>query len=278
MRRVTGGLIALSLVYLSASGQTAPSVLVVCAPGYPGTTEEAQSFMDGFAGIAAKEAGWPAEDLEAVYFENEATGLARMNDPEAALALVPLPFFLEHGDELDLVPHLHAVTDKGGDEVWALVARKGAVSGPADLKDFEVTGRPGYSPAFVKGTILGRWGPLPEETQITFTDRSLSALRRAAAGEKVAVILDREQTESLPSLPFGKELEVVTRSERMPGMILCAIGGRLGEKRSGELVKGLLGLHKSAEGADILRSIWMSRFETIDRKALERARKAFEAA
>src|SRR5512137_188895 len=83
-------LLALQASVPAAAGTT----LVVCAPGYPGSTEEAQPAMDAFAAAAGAAAAWPSGDLQAVYFETEAGGIERLAREDAGLALVPLPFFL----------------------------------------------------------------------------------------------------------------------------------------------------------------------------------------
>lgn len=278
MRRFGIRLAALVLLLPTLAESAGPSrtVLVVCAPGYPGSTEEAQPLLDDFTRAAALKADWPPEALQSVYYQNEADGLERLARPDAGMALVPLPFLLKHERALDLSARLHAIPEVGGDQAWSLVARKGALARPADLAGWELTGRPGYSPAFVRGPILGDWGRPPDDTAVTFTKSPLSALRRAAAGEKIAVILDREQTEALDSLPFGAELEIVTRTGPMPGMILATVGKRLDEASAGRLMDALLRLHQSKKDAEILGAILMSRFDTVDAGAIEKARAAFE--
>lgn len=251
-------------------------MLVVCAPGYPGTTAQAQPSMDSFARAAEKAAGWAAGDLGAVYHEDEEAGLARLGDADAALALVPLPFFLKHGEGLSLRPRLQVVQETGAEEVWSLVAARGRVSTPASLEGWEVIGTPAYAPRFVRGPVLGAWGALPASASITFTARPLSALRRAASGETVAVILDRAQTEALPSLPFAADLEIVARSGPLPGVLLCSVGDRISDARAGALVAGLLRLHEAESGAEVLASLRMTRFEEVDLQALARAREAFD--
>src|SRR5207245_3648963 len=51
-----------------------PAAIVVCAPGYPGTTGAAQPTMDAFASAAAAAAGWPAGSVRAAYFETAESG------------------------------------------------------------------------------------------------------------------------------------------------------------------------------------------------------------
>ena len=63
---------------LAAASVAPPVTLVVCAPGYPSNTQEAQPSMDRLAAAVTRAAGWPQSRLEAEYQESEAGGLARI--------------------------------------------------------------------------------------------------------------------------------------------------------------------------------------------------------
>jgi hypothetical protein len=269
---------ALLVLSLALAGAAAPRVLVICAPGYPGTTAQARPVMESFAAAAARVAGWPKDSLSAEYHEKAEPGLARLAQEDAALALVPLPFYLQNGSALGLAPRLVVVRDAGATETWSLVAKKGTVPSPAALAGFEIAGVPGYAPAFVRGPVLGPWGALPSSATIKFTPSILSALRRAATGEKVAVLLDSSQAKASASLPFAADLETVYRAEPLPGTLLCTVGERAKSPEFERLLKGLLGLHKSPDGADALAAMQMTRFATADLASIEVARKAFASA
>lgn len=258
---------------------SAPHLLVVCAPGYPGSTLEAQPAMDGLAAAIAAGAGWKEGELAAIYHENEAAGVARLAAPEATLALVPLNFWLEHGDRLKLVPRLQAIA-LGGEaaEPWSLVAGKGAVHGPAELAGFELVSLAGNTPRFVRGPALGRWGPLPPDLEIVFSGAVLSGLRRAAAGEKVALLLDRAQSAALPTLPAAAKLEVVTRSPALPVSVLCTVADRLPTARQGGLLNAFAKLAESPAGSAALAGVRLTRFVPADLGALAVARQAYERA
>src|SRR5207244_2833569 len=103
----------------------AAAALVVCAPGFPGSSAEARPAMEAFARSLISAGHLPAGSLSAVYEEGEAGGLRRLAQPDAALLLAPLPFFLEHERELRLVARLSAVP-RGGEALqrWTLVAAK----------------------------------------------------------------------------------------------------------------------------------------------------------
>jgi len=259
-----------------ASGATA---LVVCAPGYPGSTAEAESVMDAFAAAVALAAGQPGGALSAEYHETEAGGLARLARPDAGFLLAPLPFFLAHEAELRLVARAQAVMQGGeASEVFSLVAGKGTVSGPAALGGWEIQSTVAYAPRFVRGPALGGWGPLPATTKLVFSGAVLSGLRRAAAREKVAVLLDRAQAAGLESLPYAGDLEVLARSVPLPAFVVATVSDRVAPPRARQLVDALLALGSRPDGAAALASLRLSRFVPLDGAGLQKARGAYAAA
>lgn len=252
--------------------------IVLCAPGYPGTTLQAQPTMDRFAQYIEQGTGVGAGKLGAVYYETEKGGLDRFGAKDAVLAIVPLPFLLEHGAKLELKPILQAEADSGASEEWSLVAKKGALKSSAGLAGYEIVGVPGYAPSFVKGPILGRWGPTPASAKISFAAGVLGPLRRASTGEKVAVIVDRAGAASLGTLPFGRELEIVTRAKPLPGSLVCTVGEKLTPAETSKVLDTLLMMPRSADGADVLTSMRLRRFVPVDSAALDAARAAVKAA
>src|SRR3982751_3591829 len=103
----------------------AAATLVVCAPGNPGTTAEAQPSMDALARALARTAHQPEGSFAAVYEETEGGGLQRLQQKDSALLLATLPFYLVHEQELGLVARLAATPQSGETlEKWTLVTGK----------------------------------------------------------------------------------------------------------------------------------------------------------
>jgi hypothetical protein len=272
MRRAIVALAASFAAVAPASAAPEPPVtFVACAPGYPGTTTEAQPSMDAFAAAVAKLAGWTPEKVVANYLPTEKEGMSRIR--QAAVSMVPLPFFLQHGPALGLTARLQVEQrGLGPSERWTLVAKKGRVSKPADLAGMTVVSIAGYAPAFVRGVLGPAWR-LTEATQVAESTQVLSALRRAVAGENVAVLLDGAQGNAFPTLPFAAELDVVTRSEPLPAALVSTMAGHLGAGRWTALEKALLALPGDPAGAAALEGIRVVRFMPLDAPALEAARK-----
>lgn len=270
---------ALAGLLVASVCRGAELTMVVCAPGYPGSTAEAQPAMDGLAGAVADAAGWERGRFGAEYFETEQGGLDRLAAADAGLGMFTLPFFLEHRAALDLRSVLMAVPEgRRAEEPWTLVAGTGTVKRPQDLDGWTLVSLAGYSEAFVRGPVLGDWGRLPDSVQITFSSGVLTALRRAARGDQVAVLLDAEQAEALPSLPFAGDLEVVHRSRPLPVSVVCSVDDRVDRETLSRLVAVLEGLGGRPEAAGPMAGVRIERFEPLDEKSLAWSEKAFDGA
>jgi hypothetical protein len=228
------------------------ATLVFCAPGYPGGAGDAQPLIDQFASAAVAASGWPAGSLAAVYDPTEEGGLAKLGSADAVLAFVPYPFFVEHAAQLHLTPLVQAdVADIGPQQRWTLVAKSGRVTGPASMAGYTILSVAGYAPDFVRHSALASWA-LPPDVKIEATGQILSALRRVAAGEPVAALLDQTQAAALPSLPFATELKAVMQSPELPIAIIAVVDSRVAAGRARALQAGLLKMGHVSGSADSL--------------------------
>jgi hypothetical protein len=237
---------------MSILSAAALATLVFCAPGYPGAAGDAQPLVDQFAGAAVAASGWPAGSLAAVYDPTEEGGLVKLKGTDAVLAFVPYPFFVEHGAQLNLAPLVQAdVTDVGPQQRWTLVAKTGRVTNPKSMAGYTLLSAAGYAPDFVRRSALQGWD-LPPDVKIEATGQILSALRRAAAGEPIAVLLDQTQTAALPSLPFAAELSTVMQSAQLPVALIVVVDSRIPAARAKALQTGLLKMTPASGGVDSL--------------------------
>jgi ABC-type phosphate/phosphonate transport system substrate-binding protein len=111
----------------------------------------------------------------------------------------------------------------------------------------------------VRNYALADWA-LPADVKISQNAQVLSALRRAAAGEPVTVLLDGTQASSLASLPFANDLQSIRQSAPLPAAILVVVDARLPQARAEALRAALLSLSHSASGADALASLHLRGF------------------
>lgn len=261
-----------SLAIVGVAGAARDALLlVVCSPGSPGTTDEAQPRMDAFATALSAKAG---TEIDAVYEPTEAGGVSRIAN--ASLAIVSLPFFLEHERDLDLHPRLVAVQEgRPTLESWVLVAGKGKIVRADQLAKFSIVSSAAFAPGFVRGAVEAGLGTIPSTVKVVQSRAVLSSLRRAASGEDIAVLLDGTQAAALASLPFASKLAVVTRTPAWPAGLVVTVASRVSAKRWSSIERALRGLGSERVGAAALTGIQIARFAPLDERVLAGARRAF---
>ena len=266
-----GAILAIAVTVYAASDE---QTLVVCSPGSPGTTDEAQPRMDALASALGSKIG--GGGITAVYEPGDAGGVKRFES--ASLGIVSLPFFLAHEKELGLHARLEAV-QKGRPalERWTLVAQKGRVGKAESLSGMTIVSSSGFAPDFVRGAIA-QLGAVPAGVKIVQSSAVLSALRKAAAGQPIAVLLDGPQAASLASLPFAAKLETVTASPAWPAGLVVSVDAKVSAKEWAPIQSALLGLGADRTGAAVLEGLQMEHFAALDEAALASARKAFARA
>ena len=241
--------------------------LVVCAPGYPGTPAEAQPAMDALARALGSAAHL---SIQAVYEETAEGGLKRLEAPDAALLLTPLPFFLDHERRIALAARMMAVPKDGGGPLqkWTLVAGK---DHPGGLEGYALQSTAGFSPRFVHAMSA----PL-KDAKVIDSPAVLSGLRRAANGERLAVLLDGPQAQALSTLPFAQGLAPLSTSAPVPVALVVTVGKRLDERKWKAVQTALLSLAGDASAREALDGVRMTAFVALDRAALSTARAAYE--
>ena len=269
MKRRMGLASALAIALLGLSPPEARRLLVICSPGSPGSTAEAQPTLDAFASVLERSAGWPASSLGVVYYGAAEPGREKIAAEEAASALVSPAFYYEFAAALSLQARLEAIPSSGAGEVYSLVARKGLVTSAASLAGWEITGSAGFSEGFVREVVLGDWGRLPSDARITYSALPLSALRKSASGEHVAVLLNREQAGALSTLPFASQLDILHKSDGFPAGLFCLVSNRLPAARAESLARALKDLNQNDTGREALKSIRLSGFSVLDKSRLK---------
>jgi hypothetical protein len=257
----------ISFIAVAATAEPARQTIIVCAPGSPGTTAEAQPAMDAFASAASKKSG---VELSARYEPTESGGVAAL--PQAGIGIVSTPFFLVHEKELHLKPRLEVVRKgRPAREPWVLVAQKGRVKTGKALAGFTIVSSAGFAPAFVRGAVSSL-GPLPADVKIQQSGAVLTALRRAMAGEDVAVLLDGTEAAAIDSLPSADKLEVVARSSALPVGLVVTIDARVPDGQWKAIGNALLGLASDPATGGALEGLQIASFAPLDSKVLAAAR------
>jgi hypothetical protein len=186
--------------------------------------------------------------------------MAKLANPDAVLAFVPYPFFVEHGAKLHLTPLVQAdVAKTGTQQRWSLVAKTGKVTGAASLTGYTILSVAGYAPDFVRHSALQAW-TLPADVKIQSSGQILSVLRKVASGEPSVALLDQAQATALTTLPFAGDLKTVTQSPELPVALIAVVESRVPAARAKALQAALLKMGHGGEAGDVLSQLQLQGF------------------
>jgi hypothetical protein len=228
------------------------------APNAAGSPEQAVETMTSFSRYLEKVAGWDADSTRVDYRNTVESGEEQLEQDAPGFLVVPMPIWLRHHEEQGWTPLLTLVTDSADAQRYTLYGPPG--SSLASMEGAPIRGDSAYDPAFVRGLVLDG-----EELRYELepTARPLSAVRKAAKGEEVLVLLDESQRQALDSLPSGVELSLLAESPWMPAGVLVATPGAA-VKDIEALKAGLArGPGDDAEDGELLKTMKIQRFDPV---------------
>jgi len=276
MRFRTGFLLAVAAMLLSppTSGEGAKPArgILFWSPYSAGSSEQASATMDAFARYVEKGAKWPAGSASAAYVNSVEGGPPAIAATRPGFLIVPVPIFLRYHEENDWTPLRIVVTDSGDAQRYTLFGPPG--SSLEALAGAPLEGETVYDPAFVGGVVLdrARFDLVPHATA-----RTLSAVRRAAKGEKVAVLLDESGRAGLATLPQGTTLAKLAESPWMPAGIVVATPAASADDRA-SLGAALDRAGKDQNASELLKTMKMRRFEEVASKLLAELQARYQRA
>ena len=268
---LAAALLVLSTVAAGAADPPARGILF-WSPYSAGSGEQAAATMDAFARYLEKAAGWPGGSASAAYVNSVEGGPEAIAATRPGFLVVPVPIYLRHGEEQAWTPLRVVVTDSGD-------AQRYSVFGPAGTSLDSLAGAPlegetAYDRAFVAGVVLDRE---KVELALRATSRTLSAVRRAVKGERLAVLLDEEQRSALAALPQGSTLALLGESAWMPaGIVVATAAASAGDRTA--LAGALDRAAKDPTAAELLKTMKMRRFEPVSVELLTRLEKRYKKA
>lgn len=244
------------------------------APYAAGSAEQAAATMEAFARYVEAGAGWPAGSAAAGYVNSVEEGRQAIEAAPPGFLIVPVPIFLRYHGAFRWQPLRFVVTDSGDAQRYSVFGPPG--SSLASLAGAPLEGETAYEPAFVAGVVFGK-GADEIKLQLRATTRTLSAVRRAAKGEPVAVLLDEEQRKALATLPQGTTLQMLAESAWMPAGILVA-GPATAPADVTALLKALDKAARDPAAEELLKTMKIRRFEKVQADLLASLERKFSAA
>jgi hypothetical protein len=276
LRRTRYALLLLMLAAAAPPGRAAGRGrdILFWAPYAAGSGEQAAATMEAFARYVERAAGWPAGSAAASYVNTVEGGRQAVASGPPGFLVVPVPIYLRYQAAYGWKPLRFVVTDGGDAERYSVFGPAG--SSLASLAGATLEGETAYDAAFVAGVVFGK-GADEIKLQLHATARTLSAVRRAAQGEAVAVLLNESQRKALDQLPAGTSLQRLAESAWMPAGILVG-GPGTSAADAAALTRALDKARDDPSAAELLKTMKIRRFDPVASELLASLGRAFTKA
>ena len=261
-----------------AAAKAARVALVIVNPGGPDGGAEGDKLATQLADHLAAAAGIEANELEGAYFGQLAPAVAYLKRHPDAFVLGGLGIYLAQRQALRLVPLARLVGGSGAAEEFSVLVRKGRYASLQDLRGKTLLGSVlADDQRYVDRFVFGGKLAAREWFRCTPSDRPLSALRKLAADEVDAVLVNRVQAEALKTMPLAEKLHAIHGSGPVPTVGLMMASTRRTRALRDRVVQAVAKLCGTEQGAPVCRTYGITGFEPMKEDALGEAIKKYDA-
>jgi ABC-type phosphate/phosphonate transport system substrate-binding protein len=262
-------------IFESHTAIAGPHDLVVIRPGGATASDEAQQNVNNLLKLIARAAGWPSESANARYFNNENEGLHYIQATKPGFILTTPGFYLKYRTKLNLTPVNKISLAGSTTSSFSVVAKKGTLSSLADLKNKTVAGSSLSEPEFVQKIVFE--GTLKLNADVKAKQMSgLPALKALRAGVVDAVVLDAQEYQSLPALPFASEFTTIFTSKPITNTGIMATGNNTDDASIKAMVEATKEFCATPDGKNVCTTFQITGFEPASERDYDELIKRWE--
>lgn len=260
-----------------AAQKASPLALAIVNPGGPGGGAEGDKLAGELASHLADAAGLAGDPITAAYFTQSAPAVTYLAKHKDAFVLGSLGFFLAQRRTAKLLPLARLVGQAGSDELYSVVVRKGRYRNLDELRGKTLVGSVlADDPRFVDRFAFGGKLVASEHFRCEPSERPLSALRKLAADEVDAVLLNRSQRAALERMPLSEKLEVIHASAPVPTVGLMMTATPRTRRLRERIVQAVTRLCGTEKGAPVCQTYGITGFEPVGEDTLREAIATYE--
>ncbi|MFT7621305.1 MAG: hypothetical protein ACI9WU_000466 [Myxococcota bacterium] len=213
-------LIALSVLFFAQTASASDARFLLCFPGGPGSTADAQPVVDKFLGKLASLTGWSG--ATGTYMNDLADCARQFEAAPPTVVMVPLHVYLAKRTAWKLAA-VSTMQNKETSGRYHIVAKKGATL--ESLKGQKLATGLKADARFFSRVAFANKVDVATHFEMSKTRSALRAVKNVAKGKVAAALVDDVQLSALDGLPMAKDLAPVLSGPALPGAIVAAVSG-----------------------------------------------------
>lgn len=267
--RKTYLIIAGLLASLAVTAAPAPEMIVVCYPGGPVNTRDAQSAMGSMLRVVERVGQWPENRFDSLFTSKIDECRKQIAEKKPKFAITSLGLYLELRNPHNLLPVVQPRIKGRTSERYRVVVQKDKYKSLDELKGKNLGGTVLAEQSFIgKIVFAGKVDPAGFFV-LQPSNQAIRALRALDKGELDAVILNEQQYAGLSSLHLQTPLEVVFTSEEIPLMGVVANNATTTEEERARFGKALEQMCTDSEGQKLCDLFGVESFNVVDAAVFE---------
>lgn len=267
--RKTYLIIAGLLASLAVTAAPAPEMIVVCYPGGPVNTRDAQSAMGSMLRVVERVGQWPENRFDSLFTSKIDECRKQIAEKKPKFAITSLGLYLELRNPHNLLPVVRPRIKGRTSERYRVVVQKDKYKSLDELKGKNLGGTVLAEQSFIgKIVFAGKVDPAGFFV-LQPSNQAIRALRALDKGELDAVILNEQQYAGLSSLHLQTPLEVVFTSEEIPLMGVVANSTTTTEEERARFGKALEQMCTDSEGQKLCDLFGVESFNVVDAAVFE---------
>ncbi|MBN2530864.1 MAG: PhnD/SsuA/transferrin family substrate-binding protein [Deltaproteobacteria bacterium] len=245
----------LILVLLCALPAAATSTdLLLLLPGFPGTSAQAQPFVDKMLRFLEVQLNLQKESMRGVFITDGSQATIRLEQMKPGIALLGPSIYAQHAKEMRMTVIARVEANGRGEQKYHVIVPK---DGPDNIHELSgiVSGSVVHDEKFVCNVLLNKKVSVQKLTMQN-NPRPLRALRSLSEGKVSAVIVDEETLKYMSELEFSPRLKKIYTTDPVPAPAVVVLND--GRKFAQKLKKSLVGLCQTTEGKALCQSLTIS--------------------
>lgn len=267
--RKTYLIIAGLLASLAVPAAPAAEMIVVCYPGGPVNTGDAQSAMDSMLRVVERVGQWPEKRFDSLFTSKIDECRKQIAEKKPKFAITSLGLYLELRNQHNLLPVVQPRIKGRTSERYRVVVPKDKYKSLDELKGKNLGGTVLAEQSFIgKIVFAGKIDPASFFV-LNPSNQAIRTLRALDKGELDAVILNEQQYSGLSSLHLQTPLEVVFTSEEIPLMGVVANSATTTAEERARFGKALEQMCTDSEGQKLCDLFGVESFSAVDAAVFE---------
>ncbi len=262
MKRSVHFFVALFFVFSLVTGAALAGSkdMLLCLPGFPGSSSQAQPYVDKMLRHLESKLGWPAKSMTGIYVPDGDKAASKLSEKKPSIALVGPSVYVSQKSSLGMKVIAKVEANGRGEETYSVITRKeGGPGSLADLAGKTVEGAVVHDAKYVYNVLLDMQVPAGQLT-LRSQKRPLSALRHVARGKADAAIVDQAVLEHMSELSVAKDLRVIYTSKPVPAPAVVVMGE--GKAQADKFRQVLVGMCDSLDGKELCNTLTLTSIKT----------------